>query len=186
MIIGITGTIGAGKGTVVDYLVREKGFAHYSVREFLMREVEKRGLTPDRDAMRTVGNELRTLYGPEYLIQIAYAHAVTNGGDALIESIRALGEASFLKSRGAHLLAVDADEHLRYARIQQRGLSTDHVDFDTWQAQEALELSSADPHGMNVAGVMEMADFRIENNGTVEELHEKIGEMLEDFSKPQA
>ena len=27
--IGITGTLGAGKGTIVDYLVKEKGFVHY-------------------------------------------------------------------------------------------------------------------------------------------------------------
>jgi dephospho-CoA kinase len=35
-IIGITGTIGAGKGTVVEYLVGQKGFDHYSVRSFLI------------------------------------------------------------------------------------------------------------------------------------------------------
>ena len=32
IIIGITGTLGAGKGTIVDYLVKQKGFVHYSVR----------------------------------------------------------------------------------------------------------------------------------------------------------
>jgi dephospho-CoA kinase len=32
MIIGITGTDGAGKGAVVDYLVAQKGFTHYSGR----------------------------------------------------------------------------------------------------------------------------------------------------------
>ena len=41
-IIGITGTIGAGKGTIVDYLVKEKGYVHYSVREFLAEEVDAR------------------------------------------------------------------------------------------------------------------------------------------------
>lgn len=34
-IIGITGTLGAGKGTIVEYLKDKKGFAHFSVREFL-------------------------------------------------------------------------------------------------------------------------------------------------------
>jgi dephospho-CoA kinase len=186
MIIGITGTIGAGKGTVVDYLMQQKGFAHYSVRDFLMKEVEKRGLVPDRDSTRTVGNELRATHGPEFLVQLAYDYAVTAGGDALIESVRAIGEAQFLKSRGAFLLAVDADQQLRYTRIQQRGLSTDHVDFETWKEQEAKELASSDPHGMNVNAVMQMADFRIENNGSVEELHQKIETMLVQFNHPSA
>jgi len=42
IIIGITGTLGAGKGTVVEYL-QEKGFRHYSARGFITKEVEKRG-----------------------------------------------------------------------------------------------------------------------------------------------
>ena len=39
LIIGITGTLGAGKGTVVEYLVEKKGFDHYSVRAFLLKEI---------------------------------------------------------------------------------------------------------------------------------------------------
>ncbi|MDR0438308.1 MAG: AAA family ATPase, partial [Bacteroidales bacterium] len=51
MIIGITGTIGAGKGTIVDYLVSQKGFLHFSVRDFLSEEIERRGLPVNRDTM---------------------------------------------------------------------------------------------------------------------------------------
>ena len=34
IVIGITGTLGAGKGTIVNYLIEEEGFDHYSVRGF--------------------------------------------------------------------------------------------------------------------------------------------------------
>lgn len=185
MIIGITGTIGAGKGAVVEYL-KQKGFAHYSVRDFLMREIEERGLPPDRDSMRVVGNELRAKDGPEYLIKTAYEHATSGEENALIESVRAVGEAEFLKSEGALLLAVDADRRIRYERIQQRGLSTDHVDFETWAEQERKELTSADPNGQNLISVMEMADYHIDNDGSVEELHTKIDEMLKATSANSA
>ena len=46
-IIGITGTLAAGKGTVVEYLVERKWFAHYSVRGFLTEEIKKRNLPLD-------------------------------------------------------------------------------------------------------------------------------------------
>ena len=173
MIIGVTGTIGAGKGTLVDYLVERHGFTHYSVREFLIEEIEKRGMVPDRSAMRSVANELRAERGPAYIIESLYARALENGGDALIESIRAIGEAEFLKEKGAKILAVDADRKIRYERIQQRGASTDLVDFDTWVMQEERELASVEPWDMNVLGVMATADVRIENDGplgTFEEL----------------
>lgn len=182
MIIGITGTIGAGKGTVVEYLMQTKGFAHYSVRDFLMEEIARRGLPPDRDSMREVGNDLRLVHGSSYLMEVAHRHASEQGGDALLESVRALKEAEFLRANGAFLLAVDADRKLRYERIHARGSTTDHVDFDTWVAQEEQELASTDPNGMNVIGVMRMADARIENDGSLEELHAKVDEALARFS----
>ena len=36
IIIGITGTLGAGKGTIVDYLVKEKGFVRKEHAENLI------------------------------------------------------------------------------------------------------------------------------------------------------
>ena len=49
--IGITGTLGAGKGTIVDYLVQNRGFVHYSVRAFLIEEIKRRGLEANRDTI---------------------------------------------------------------------------------------------------------------------------------------
>lgn len=178
MILGITGTIGAGKGTVVEYLVQEKGFAHFSVRVFLLEEIAARGLTPDRNAFRTVGNDLRAMYGPSYIIETLYARAKAHGGPSLIESVRAIGEAEFLRNNGAKLLAVDADQMTRYSRIAARGLSTDHIDFETFFSQEAKELSSTEANGMNVLAVMQQADYQLMNNGTLLELHADIERML--------
>lgn len=175
MIIGVTGTIGAGKGTVVDYLVKEKGFIHLSVRDYLLGEIRHRGMeADDRSAMREVANELRATHGPSHIIEMLYERALEREEPALIESIRAIGEAEFLKGKGAMILAVDADRKLRYERISARGASTDHVDFDTWVVQEERELASTEPWDMNVIGVMRMADVRIENDGTLEELHAKV------------
>ena len=39
-IVGITGTLGAGKGTVVEYLTQQKGFKHYSARGLLNQIID--------------------------------------------------------------------------------------------------------------------------------------------------
>ena len=179
MILGITGTIGAGKGTVVDFLVREKGFAHYSVRDFLVEEIEKRGLPVNRDSMHNLGNSLRAEHGPSYIICMLHSRAEATGGNALIESVRAIGEAEFLKKKGAQIVAVDADRRLRFERVKLRGSATDDIDFDTFVEHEEKELASTDTFGMNIIGIMQVADYRIENDGSLEELHEKIEEMLQ-------
>jgi dephospho-CoA kinase len=174
MIIGITGTNGAGKGTVVDYLVQKKGFKHYSAREFLFEEIRRRGMLENRDSLREVANDLRKMHGPAYVIEQLYARAQEKGVDAVIESVRTMGEAEFLKSKGALIGAVDADRNLRYERAVLRGSQTDEVSFEEFCIQEDREMASNEPWDMNVFGVMKLADFKIENNGTLEELHEQV------------
>ena len=56
MIIGITGTLATGKSTVAKILV-EKGFKHYSVRDFLVQEITRRGVGVTRDNMVEVAKQ---------------------------------------------------------------------------------------------------------------------------------
>ncbi len=177
MLLGITGTNGSGKGTVVDYLVMQKGFSHYSARMFLIEEVRARHLPQNRDSMRDVANALRKEHQASYLMERLFVMAAEEP-KAVLESVRTIGEAEFLKSKGAILLAVDADKKLRYERVVARGSETDQVDFEKFCAQEDLEMASPDPWDMNVFGVMQMSDARIENNGSLEELHAKVDETL--------
>ena len=57
MIIGITGTNGAGKGVVVQYLVKQKGFTHYSVSGYLSSVLVERDDVVDRTNRRRAGNK---------------------------------------------------------------------------------------------------------------------------------
>ena len=84
IIIGITGTIGAGKGTIVEYLVARKGFEHYSVRAFLLEEIRKRGLPEDRNSMFSIANELRAKNGSSYVTDQLFLRAVSTGNDCVI------------------------------------------------------------------------------------------------------
>ena len=70
--IGITGTLGAGKGTIVDYLIKNKGFVHYSVRSFITEEINRRGLPVNRDSMTMVGNDLRAQHSPSWIVEQLY------------------------------------------------------------------------------------------------------------------
>ncbi|MBP9836671.1 MAG: AAA family ATPase [Candidatus Pacebacteria bacterium] len=184
MIIGITGTDGAGKGTVVDYLVSQLGFVHYSSRDLIMREVEKRGLEPNRINARIVGNALRAEFGPDVIVKKALEQITKDGVEkAVIESIRAVKEAEALKQAGGILLAVDAPTEVRYERIVGRGSVTDQVSFIDFQKQEALEMDDPDPNGMQKAKVMQMANQIIFNDCTLLELQAVVDQFLQKYSK---
>ena len=178
-IIGITGTLAAGKGTVVRYLVEKKGYVHYSVRAFLIEEIKRRKMSVDRDSMHEVANDLREKYGAAYIVEQLYVQAEKAWNDAVIESIHTAGEAEALRNHQHFLLlAVDADQKLRYERLVQRKSETDDVSFEKFQEQEALEISNTDPSKQNLASCIAMADFVVYNNGSLEELHQQLGERV--------
>lgn len=180
MLIGITGTDGAGKGAVVDYLVQEKGFVHYSARAIWEEEFVKRGMDSNRANMRLVANELRGIHGNDFLITYYLKKKADDGaGNAVIESIRTTAEADTLKENGGVLLAADAERTLRYERITARGSSSDNISLAEFIAHEELEMNDPDPNGMQKAKVMEMADYTIVNEGTLEALGEQIEEVLQ-------
>lgn len=179
MIIGITGTIGAGKGTIVEYL-ESKGFKHYSVRTFLQKEIERRGLPFNRDSMTEVANDIRANHGSGYIIEQLLAEAKNNPSEnAVIESIRTTSEAEHLKKQGAHLWAVDSDINGRYERIVKRGTVTDDITFEKFIFDEQREFANTDPTKQNISGVMAMSDEVIRNEGTREELFAKVDTLLQ-------
>jgi dephospho-CoA kinase len=177
--LGITGTIGAGKGTIVEYL-KTKGFKHYAVRDYLLKELERRGLEPVRDNIRLVANELRKTHSPSYIIGELLNEAKNHNEPAIVESIRALGEVDFLRAEAGNffLISIDADLKHRYERIVKRGSSTDHLSFETFVVEENRELNAKEPWDMNIRGCMAQADCKLFNNGDVNALHIKIDEIL--------
>ncbi len=179
MIIGITGTLGAGKGTVVEYLREKRQFAYFSVRRFLSEEVRRQGKAVNRDTLTAVANELRKEHSPSYIVDELYKQAAEQGGNAIIESIRAVGEVEALRKRGDFMLwAVDAEAKTRYERIRLRGSETDHIDYETFLSNEKRELDNTDPNKQNLKACMAMADATLINDGNIEELHRKIDEIL--------
>ncbi|MDD4784874.1 MAG: AAA family ATPase [Candidatus Shapirobacteria bacterium] len=179
IIIGITGTNGAGKGTIVEYLVKNKGFEHFSARAFIVEEIERRGLENNRDNMVMVANDLRAKNSPSFVADELFKRALESRQNCVIESLRTLGEIESLKKKGKFvLLAVDAEPRLRYQRVVQRLTSTDNITFEEFLSQEEREMTSNDPNKQNLKKCIESADFLVKNEETIEQLNLKIEEIL--------
>lgn len=180
LIIGITGTLGAGKGTIVEYLQKKYNFSHFSARDFITKEIVKRDLLINRDSMREVANDLREKNSPSYVAEGLYLQAKEEGKDSVIESLRTLGEIQALKSKGNfYLFAVDAEPQMRYNRILKRSSETDNVSFEKFKENEAQESLNKEAHKQNLPACISQANFIFDNNGSFEDLYKQIDNVIE-------
>lgn len=183
-IIGITGTLGAGKGTIVEYLVKEKSYVHYSVRAFIAEEIKRRGMEVNRDTLTEVANDLRAKHTSGYITDQLFQKAFSTGKNTVIESIRTLGEIKALRSKGHfYLFAVDADQKRRYERIMVRKSETDFVSFETFVSNENREMNSTDPNKQNLAACIKEADYVFMNNGSIADLYKQVEKALQEIDK---
>lgn len=178
MIVGIAGTIGSGKGTVVEYL-KKHGFAHYSSSGILKEIVLERGLAATRLNLSTLANELMEQY-PGGIFHLSNERAQRDGVENyILESIHRVSEANYIRSLGGKIIGVDADLRTRYERSVRRGEGEkDAVTFEQFEADARREDEGEGSTGPNIQEVLKGADIIFLNNGTQEELASQIESSL--------
>lgn len=173
-IIGLTGRNASGKGEVAAYL-RKKGFQYLSLSDLIRDELEKEGTEINRDNLIKKGNELRERFGPDTLARRIMERVRKK---SVIDSIRNPKEVEYLKmQKGFILLAVDAPVELRFARAQMRGRKESASTLEEFIAKETEELAGSEK-GQQLLNCLKMADITILNSGSLEELHQKLEELL--------
>jgi len=184
MIIGVTGRIAAGKETLTDFL-RKKGFIYIETSKVLAEELEKRGLEITRANMQDLGDEIREKHGAGGVMKLLLEKTEA-GKNYIIDSLRNPGEAEFLRNNVPDfiLIAVDAQQKLRFERILKRAKPSDPK---TWE--EFLKIDNRDffdetnPMGQRVKLCMEIADFKITNDGDLKKSMKEIKEIWEEIKE---
>jgi len=180
MIIGLTGTNGAGKGTIAKHLIK-KGFAFHSLSDIIREETDKQGMEKNRDNLRYLGNKLRE-EGGEGVLAIKTIERIKQNKEenSVIDSIRNPVEVQeFRKEKDFILISVDAPVEMRYERIKNRKRVEDLVDFETFKAQEEAEMAGGRGK-QQIKKCMEMADYKIIHDKSREILWDKIDQIIKE------
>lgn len=182
MIIGLTGKNGAGKGVVSDFL-KLAGFIYHSLSDVIREELTHSQKKITRENLIQKGRELRKAGGPSVLADKILA-GLDIDKNYVIDSIRNPAEAKALKRReDFYLFFIDADRRLRFERIKQRGRENDPKDFRKFVELEEKELASSDPSAQQLLATEKLADCVIQNNDTIETLHQSIKKIVLELMK---
>lgn len=178
MIIGLSGTLSAGKDTVAEYLVNQKGYDHISLSEILRDIARERGIEINMVNLTKLGNSLIETHGEGYLVERA-KQKVGFDHDLIVSSIRQPAEVDMIKSQpNSYVVFVDADAKIRFERLKARGRAGDSETLE-----EFIELEQKQSDGksgaMNLNECKRKSDFVLENNGTKEEFLERIEDLFD-------
>jgi len=179
IILGLTGTLGAGKDAAAKFFMKN-GFSYHSCSDIIRNECKKRGMPITLENLTKKGNELREKNGSNILVRIIIERIKAAGEtDSLIESIRNSEEVKELKKeKGFVMVAIDAPIELRFERIQKRKREDDKVSFEEFHSIEQKQRKGSESM-QQLDKVIEMADYKIINDGTLEQLHYKLEDLLD-------
>ncbi|HYV97686.1 MAG TPA: deaminase [Gemmatimonadaceae bacterium] len=187
IIIGLTGRNAGGKTTAVEVLGR-KGFYALSLSDVIREEAKKRGLEPVRENLIALGNELRERHGPGALADLTVA-AMQPDRNYAVDSIRHPAEVAALRKSGSFtLFHVMAPLEARFARSKARARPGDAQTLQEFIRQEEREFVSSNAAAQQLLETEQLANRRIDNDGTLDEFTAKISAALAElqvaFARP--
>jgi dCMP deaminase len=177
MIIGLTGKNASGKGEVAKFL-QERGFQYASLSDALRAELRRQKVTPTRDHLTRLGNELREKNGPGILAEriLKQLGEVQN---YVVDSFRNPSEVEVFRSRQDFTLwAVTASPEVRFKRIKARAREKDPITLKQFVTVEQREAHNTDRSKQSLEGCEKLADEKISNNKSLDVLHKLLTVLL--------
>ena len=180
IVFGLTGKNASGKGTVAEIL-KKKNFTYHSLSDSLRDELKSLKKEETRENLIDIGNELREKGGPGVLAD-KLMPKLNSENNHIVDSIRNPLEVISLRKetllRRFFLISVDANSKLRYDRLCSRGRIGDTDSWEKFVEQEKKEENNDDPNKQQLSRTMEMADYSIDNSGTLEELEAQVNRII--------
>ena len=181
IILGFVGLIASGKGTACKYLQDEHGAQIFRFSSMLRDVLNRFYIEQTRENIQTVSSVLRQAFGDDLMAK-TIASDVTNAKTEIIavDGVRRQPDIKYLSQiPGFYLISITADQKIRWQRITQRGENAD----DTKKTLEQFAQDEQKEAELQIKDVAKLAEFRIDNNGTRQQLYGQIEEILKKISQ---
>jgi len=182
--IGITSRHCAGNDTVRQILERKLPATGIVTSDCIREEARKRGTELTRENLYKLGNEMREKEGGGVWARRAWEKARAEKEDkkyGVIGGIKSAAEVEELRNLGKghfFLLAITAPLEMRHQRaLARKREGEESLTLEHFKQQDERELQGGESH-QNILAAIALADHTIENDGTLEELENKVDALL--------
>lgn len=179
MIIGLVGEKLAGKDTTAKYLVDKYDAEHFRFTHILDGILEELGLPISRKNEIDLGLGLRKIFGEHILVEALGKRVKEAWTKTIVVNGIRMDEMDIVKDWGAKIIYITAPKELRFKRYQERREKADdaEMDFPEFVEQEKSPTEVAIPE------LGQKADYKIENVGSLEDLHKKVDDIVKPLMK---
>lgn len=175
LVLGITGSRGAGKDTVALHLKKKYGFRILTFTDDVLAPVlKKRGEEVTRHNLIRLALELRDQRGKGVLAGML-SEKIGDSGFWAISGVRYAEEVEIFRKKfgdAFRLLEVRCETRKRFQRVKKRGTKGEgRMSFEEFLKVEEAETEKA------VNETIELADYALDNNGSIGELKEQVDDL---------
>jgi dephospho-CoA kinase len=177
IILGLTGEMASGKGTLATYLT-DKYQANSHRFSTMLRDILKRlFIEQSRENLQNISTVLRQVFGEEIMAKVMASEAANDQADiVVIDGIRRQADIVHLtKLPEFKLIYLEADMELRYQRLTNRRENADDATV-TWEEFQKAHQAETE---LQIKTLRPQADFIINNNGSISDLYQKIDHILQ-------
>ena len=172
-VICLAGLIGSGKDMAADYISKKYGYTIIDYANILREICKKECLELTRDNLQN----LRVKYGNTFLAEeVVKRVKESKSKKFILTPLRRSEDFEIPKKafgKSVKLIVIETNARIRFERLNKRGRENDPKDFKEFQRQEKRENEI-----FNFDKTFSYADFKVNNNGTPEELKTALDKVM--------
>lgn len=181
LIIGLVGTIGAGKTTVAQKL-ETLGFINFRFSKQLEEEILAVGLKLERINYQNIADQLRKEKGSDYLSRrlLDKINKSYTKPSFVIDGFRNPAEIiPFREKDNFFLIGLNAPEEVRYQRLIDKDNSRSPRSFEDFLKQEKRDNGEGEPEwGLNITECLKQADYIIDTDKSERLVYKEVTDLI--------
>ncbi|MFA6486371.1 MAG: AAA family ATPase [Candidatus Magasanikbacteria bacterium] len=174
-IIGIVGENASGKTTATEYLKQKYGAMSFRFSDSLSDVLVRLHLETTRANFQKLSTVLRQNFSEDLLSKVIAEDVTASDAPIIItEGVRRPSDIEYLqKLPGFFLIAIRADEKIRYERLLTRGEKPDDA-MKTW---EQFVTEGQQESEQKISEIAATAGVTIDNSGSFDDLYRQLDKL---------